>query len=620
MKAAIELLTAALLAVGVALPVRAQEAARDPVGGLYVTTDPPGAAVWVNGTPVGTSPCAASDVPVGSAQVRATMQGRAPANQKVEIERERVRNLHFALQRLQRVGSLAVLTEPAGAEVEVDGRPVGRTPVALRNVKAGTHRVVVRAPEHAARRSAATVLPGEHFVLRGRLQRRDQPEESAASPPSLDFASSLDLSPDDLPEELVLQPVTTLAGERDYAGASQKLDELQKDGVLEAHPWRVVLERKVVAALRELTEAARARLPALVGREVTLSLRTGASLSGTVEEVENGQIRLRTPLGAREVPLSRLSGRQIVRLASHRLDPAEGRSRVLFALLHGADGRFDRARKQLREAAEKGAPVTSAASWIRSRRAWMAAVARARTTAARADIAPTPSRIQRTGPPLSVLVETHHGDTAGPLGALLSNAPFKSGRVGGPFSAEAARGADLLLIRDPGGSVPAFDRREIQHLLDFIRGGGGLVFFGAAHPGEESHPFAPLLRWLGVRISTASLSLSDEAPADYPRGRAVAFPPSGRRHPVTAGSGRVVFPISSPALWSTGGAEPLLRVGQFLSVGKDGARAPPVAVAGRLGRGRFVIFAATPQLKSRQGDAAPVLRNALLWAAATPTD
>jgi hypothetical protein len=114
--------------------------------GLYVTSDPPGADVFINGakqsgqTPV-TLPLAAGqynlvlrlqgyDPYVGSVQVKENVQ--TPLNTKLS---ERFNN-HIAWAQ--------VTSDPPGAEVFVDGKSSGRFTPARVEIPAGTHTMTLK--------------------------------------------------------------------------------------------------------------------------------------------------------------------------------------------------------------------------------------------------------------------------------------------------------------------------------------------------------------------------------------------------------------------------------------------------------------------------------------------
>ena len=66
-------------------------------------------------------------------------------------------------------GSVQIDTAPAGADVEVDGRRVGRSPLRLRDVAPGTHEVTLALAGHASQRLRVVVAPGRQAAVRADL-------------------------------------------------------------------------------------------------------------------------------------------------------------------------------------------------------------------------------------------------------------------------------------------------------------------------------------------------------------------------------------------------------------------------------------------------------------------
>jgi hypothetical protein len=109
--------------------------------GLYITSDPPGADVFINGakqsgqTPV-TLPLAA-----GQYNLVLRMQGHDPYVGEVQVKENVQTQLHTKLNE-RSTGHIAwaqVRTDPPGAEIFVDGNSTGRFTPARQELSAGTH-------------------------------------------------------------------------------------------------------------------------------------------------------------------------------------------------------------------------------------------------------------------------------------------------------------------------------------------------------------------------------------------------------------------------------------------------------------------------------------------------
>jgi len=82
----------------------------------------------------------------GTYTVVAHAAGYRPLRQQVKIASTGARDFRFALEKLP--GRLALLSDPDGVSVEVDGKRVGTTPLTALALAAGPHALVLRAQRH----------------------------------------------------------------------------------------------------------------------------------------------------------------------------------------------------------------------------------------------------------------------------------------------------------------------------------------------------------------------------------------------------------------------------------------------------------------------------------------
>lgn len=76
-------------------------------------------------------------------------------------------------------GSLVIVSAPVGAHVEVDGEPVGATPLTLQFDEPGRHRIGVALPDYQAAARKVDVRPGESRTLRITLVSVRKAEQDA---------------------------------------------------------------------------------------------------------------------------------------------------------------------------------------------------------------------------------------------------------------------------------------------------------------------------------------------------------------------------------------------------------------------------------------------------------
>jgi serine/threonine-protein kinase len=148
-------------------------------GGLRVETDPPGAAVYIDGENAGPSPVALARVRPGVHMVRVARDGYAPAGLTLEVRNgEPLLPLRFVMEPL--AAKLRVLSEPANAVVRVDGKPVGTTPLDSLEVAPGRHEVRLERQGYSAASQTVNGRAGEAVEVSLRLN--PQPQDPRSTP------------------------------------------------------------------------------------------------------------------------------------------------------------------------------------------------------------------------------------------------------------------------------------------------------------------------------------------------------------------------------------------------------------------------------------------------------
>jgi hypothetical protein len=114
-------------------------------------------------TPVGDAPAEVITPAVATAEVVASgAPGVVAAAPRATVPR-RVASVG--------TGAIVVFSRPSGADVFLDGRLVGSTPLSLGEVAAGTHGVRIALPEHRAWATSVTVTPGSSHRVAASLER-----------------------------------------------------------------------------------------------------------------------------------------------------------------------------------------------------------------------------------------------------------------------------------------------------------------------------------------------------------------------------------------------------------------------------------------------------------------
>jgi serine/threonine-protein kinase len=158
------------------------------VGDLRITSNPPGAQVSIDGatqdyyvTPFNSPPMKA-----GRHVLLATIAGLAPQTREVEVAPRNRVNVDFQLSGDKAIYNIN--SAPAGAEVLIDGTPVGaRTPIQIA-LTAGTHKIALRLDGFDPVEINAQGAAGESVNLAPRLPARNSvniSEEAQGDAPSL---------------------------------------------------------------------------------------------------------------------------------------------------------------------------------------------------------------------------------------------------------------------------------------------------------------------------------------------------------------------------------------------------------------------------------------------------
>ena len=171
----------------------ASSAVSAPTGSLEVRSTPSKAGVTLDGTWRGRTPLTIEDVSLGQHVVRVVEPGYATAREEVTLsERTPSRELSFTLQRAPTApprrsppgaskpasptpqsytGAIYVDSRPRGAQVLVDGKLMGTTPVRIPEIRIGSHVVRLRLADHRDWTTSTRVTSGQESRVTGSLER-----------------------------------------------------------------------------------------------------------------------------------------------------------------------------------------------------------------------------------------------------------------------------------------------------------------------------------------------------------------------------------------------------------------------------------------------------------------
>ena len=158
-------------------------------GLVRIISEPPGATVTVAGRYRGVTPLETGLAPGRSYEVALSKPGYAAVSRSVDLSSSRGATLRVEL--VARIGVIRVSSEPADAELLVDGKSLGTGPREL-SLPAFAHRFEFRKPGFAPYITELTPEPGQEQVLNARLLTPQQ-AVIAATPRTVKTSQGLEL-------------------------------------------------------------------------------------------------------------------------------------------------------------------------------------------------------------------------------------------------------------------------------------------------------------------------------------------------------------------------------------------------------------------------------------------
>jgi len=118
--------------------------------GLKVTSDPSGAMVFLDGDRLGTTPLERDDLNLGEVTLVISKDGYEPNSHQVRLVTEHIESIQVSLTPQQ--GSVSITTNPAGADVFIDGEWIGifeSVPLKVDHLSLGKHYVIAMLEGHS---------------------------------------------------------------------------------------------------------------------------------------------------------------------------------------------------------------------------------------------------------------------------------------------------------------------------------------------------------------------------------------------------------------------------------------------------------------------------------------
>lgn len=150
-----------------------------PNGTITITTIPAGASVTVDGMQNGVAPVVITGVLPGTHGVTLSSEGYEDWNYMVSVRPGQTSEINAVLAaKKENTGSLAVITEPNGAEISVDGIFKGVSPVTIAGLAPTTHVVVITLKGYSTAITNISIAPGQTQKYTLDLQKNYTPSST----------------------------------------------------------------------------------------------------------------------------------------------------------------------------------------------------------------------------------------------------------------------------------------------------------------------------------------------------------------------------------------------------------------------------------------------------------
>ncbi len=135
---------------------------------VVADSTPQGATVYLDGRRQGTTPLRISSQP-GRRSLTFELDGYRSVQRTLNLSPGETRRVDERLERDVRTGTLRFESSPSGAEVFVDGRFIGTTPIGSREFDAGRYEVTFERSGHRTERRSVQVSAGSSDTVRATL-------------------------------------------------------------------------------------------------------------------------------------------------------------------------------------------------------------------------------------------------------------------------------------------------------------------------------------------------------------------------------------------------------------------------------------------------------------------
>ncbi|MCI0552459.1 MAG: PEGA domain-containing protein, partial [Anaerolineae bacterium] len=137
------------------------------LGGVAIRSTPPGATVMIDGMPRGKTPFVNNALKPGAYDVTITLDSYEDFSANITVAPGKQESLTATLAAL---GGLSIISNPADAEVVINGSTAGTTPYIDQKIKVGTYQIVLRRKGYESYSTTTTVNPRQVNNIEAKLK------------------------------------------------------------------------------------------------------------------------------------------------------------------------------------------------------------------------------------------------------------------------------------------------------------------------------------------------------------------------------------------------------------------------------------------------------------------
>jgi TonB family protein len=194
--------------------------AKPTTGELSITSEPPGAAVFVGTEQKGVTPLKLSQLPFGKHAITLKLKGYQDVTQEVELsENQAVLNLPAVMQQaVPQIGILVIESVPDGADIAMGTRMVGQTPKTMDKISIGKYTIRLRKEGYEDYTETVRIKDGQTTNVKAQLVEIPKPVAEPVKPkePEIKPGTLVTLGPG------VTPPKTISKTPVDYPEAARK--------------------------------------------------------------------------------------------------------------------------------------------------------------------------------------------------------------------------------------------------------------------------------------------------------------------------------------------------------------------------------------------------------------